>query len=59
MEQKLNRTIERPEKELKEEQTARHKTDDEIRKLKERLQKAEKENEEFKRRAQEGRCAIL
>lgn len=70
VEEKLNSTIERLEKELKEEQTARLeaqkiaedawlKSDDEIRKLKASLQKAEKENEEFKRLAQGGRCAIL
>ena len=70
MEEKLNSTIERLEKELKEEQTARLeaqkiaedawvKSDDEIRKLKASLQKAEKENEEFRRLAQGGRCAIL
>jgi predicted translin family RNA/ssDNA-binding protein len=70
VEQKLNSTIERLEKELAEEQAARLKaqkiaedarlkSDDEIHKLKERLEKAQKENEEFKRLAQGGRCAIL
>jgi predicted translin family RNA/ssDNA-binding protein len=70
VEQKLNSTIERLEKELAEEQAARLeaqkiaedarlKSDDEIRKLKESLEKAQKENEEFKRLAQGSRCAIL
>lgn len=70
VEQKLNSTIERLEKELAEEQAARLKaqkiaddarlkSDDEIRKLKESLEKAQKENDEFKRLAQGGRCAIL
>ncbi|KAJ3675506.1 hypothetical protein LUZ60_004548 [Juncus effusus] len=70
VEEKLNSTIERLEKELAEEQAARLKaqkvmedarlkSDDEIRKLRESLEKAQRETEEFKRLAQNGRCAIL
>ncbi|KAJ4761748.1 P-loop containing nucleoside triphosphate hydrolases superfamily protein [Rhynchospora pubera] len=70
VEQKLNSTIERLEKELAEEQAARLqaqkiaedarlKSDDEIRKLKKSLEKAQKETEEFRKLAQGSRCAIL
>ncbi|XP_052201952.1 immune-associated nucleotide-binding protein 9-like [Diospyros lotus] len=70
VESKLKETTQRLEKQLAEEQAARlesekiaqaaqMKSNDEIRKLREHLEKAQKETEELRRRAESGRCAIL
>ncbi|XP_006647376.1 immune-associated nucleotide-binding protein 9-like [Oryza brachyantha] len=69
VEEKLSITIDKLQEQLMEEQNARLqsevlaaearlRSDEEIRKLKERLEKAQQENEEFRRMAQ-GRCYIL
>lgn len=68
VESKLRETTARLEQQLAEEQKARlaalanakeaqAKSDDEIRKLREHLERAERENEEFRKHA--ARCAIL
>ncbi|XP_062219326.1 immune-associated nucleotide-binding protein 9-like isoform X2 [Phragmites australis] len=70
VEEKLNCTVEKLQKQLMEEQNARleaekvaheamRKSEEEIRKLKESLKKAQMENEEFRRMAQSNKCAIL
>ncbi|EHA8589635.1 immune-associated nucleotide-binding protein 9 [Cocos nucifera] len=70
VEQKLKQTIDRLEKQLAEEQAARleaeklslearMRSDDEIRKLRESLERAQKENEEYRKRAGSTKCAIL
>lgn len=70
VESKLKETTQRLEQQLAEEQAARleaekiaqaaqMRSNDEIRKLREHLEKAQKETEELRRRAESGRCAIL
>ena len=70
MEEKLNCTVEKLQEQLMEEQNARlqaekvayearMKSEEEIKKLKEILKKAQMENEEFRRMAAERKCAIL
>ena len=70
MEQKLKQTIDRLEKQLAEEQAARleaeklslearMRSDDEIHMLRESLERAQKENEEYRKRAGSTKCAIL
>jgi len=70
VEDKLNCTVEKLQKQLMEEQNARlkaekvayearMKSEEEILKLKESLRKAQLENEEFRRMAQSSKCAIL
>ncbi|CAA0818444.1 P-loop containing nucleoside triphosphate hydrolases superfamily protein [Striga hermonthica] len=70
VESKLKETTHRLEQQLAEEQSARHKAEalaqaaqmksnDEIRKLREHLERAQKETEELRKHAQSGRCAIL
>ena len=70
MEEKLNCTVQKLQEQLMEEQNARlqaekvayearMKSEEEIKKLKEILKKAQMENEEFRRLAAERRCAIL
>ena len=67
---KLSETTCRLEQQLAEEQAARLKAEqsaqaaqmrsnDEIRKLREHLQRAQREAEEFRKRAESGKCAIL
>ncbi|KAG8071056.1 hypothetical protein GUJ93_ZPchr0006g43235 [Zizania palustris] len=69
VEEKLNITVDKLQQQLMEEQNARLeaeklaaearlKSEDEIRKLKERLENAQRENEEFRKMAQ-NKCAIL
>uniref|UniRef100_A0A5B7C3N3 AIG1-type G domain-containing protein n=1 Tax=Davidia involucrata TaxID=16924 RepID=A0A5B7C3N3_DAVIN len=70
VESKLKETTFRLEQQLAEEQAARlkaeeiaqvaqMKSNDEIRKLREHLERAERETEELRKRAESGRCAIL
>lgn len=70
VEMKLRETTSRLEKQLAEEQAARieaekvaqeahMKSNDEIQKLRERLERAQRETEELRRQAESGRCAIL
>jgi len=70
VEEKLNCTVEKLQEQLMEEQNARlqaekvayearMKSEEEIKKLKEILKKAQMENEEFRRMAAERKCAIL
>ncbi|AQK71755.1 Immune-associated nucleotide-binding protein 9 [Zea mays] len=70
VEEKLNRTVEKLQQQLMEEQNARleaekvaheamRKSEAQIQELKERLEKARLENEEFRRMAQSSKCAIL
>ncbi|KAJ4965692.1 hypothetical protein NE237_017541 [Protea cynaroides] len=70
VESKLRETTKRLEQQLKDEQAARLKaeqiaqaaqknSDDEIRKLRESLERAQRETEELRKRAESGRCAIL
>jgi len=70
VEEKLNCTVQKLQEQLMEEQNARlqaekvayearMKSEEEIKKLKEILKKAQMENEEFRRLAAERRCAIL
>ncbi|KAK6940347.1 AIG1-type guanine nucleotide-binding (G) domain [Dillenia turbinata] len=70
VESKLKEATQRLEHQLAEEQAARlkaeeiaqaaqQKSNDEIRKLRERLESAQRETEELRRQAQSGRCAIL
>ncbi|KAK9271002.1 hypothetical protein L1049_026590 [Liquidambar formosana] len=70
VESKLRETTTRLEHQLAEEQAARlkaqemaqlaqMKSNDEIRKLREHLEKAQKETEELRKQAESGRCAIL
>ena len=70
MEEKLNCTVQKLQEQLMEEQNARlqaekvayearMKSEEEIKKLKEILKKAQMENEEFRRMAAERKCAIL
>lgn len=70
VEQRLGETTQRLEQKLAEEQAARLKAEqfaqaaqtkssDEIRKLRESLERAQLENEEFRKRAESGKCTIL
>ncbi|GFP81262.1 protein aig1 [Phtheirospermum japonicum] len=59
VESKLKETTHRLELQLAEEQSARLKANDEIRKLREHLERAQRETEELRKRAESGRCAIL
>jgi hypothetical protein len=70
VEEKLNCTVQKLQEQLMEEQNARlqaekvayearMKSEEEIKKLKEILKKAQMENEEFRRMAAERKCAIL
>ncbi|KAL6522248.1 Immune-associated nucleotide-binding protein 9 [Orobanche minor] len=70
VESKLKETTHRLEQQLAEEQSARLKAEataqatqresnDEIRKLREHLERAQRETEELRKRAESGRCAIL
>ncbi|GER34220.1 P-loop containing nucleoside triphosphatehydrolases superfamily protein [Striga asiatica] len=70
VESKLKETTHRLEKQLAEEQNARlkaeamaqaaqSKSNDEIRKLREHLERAQRETEELRKQAESGRCAIL
>ncbi|XP_008786469.1 immune-associated nucleotide-binding protein 9 isoform X2 [Phoenix dactylifera] len=70
VEHKLKQTIDRLEKQLAEEQAARleaeklsqearMRSDDEIRLLRESLERAQRENEEYRKRAESMKCAIL
>ncbi|GER38666.1 P-loop containing nucleoside triphosphatehydrolases superfamily protein [Striga asiatica] len=70
VESKLKETTHRLEQQLAEEQSARlkaeamaqaaqMKSNDEIRKLREHLERAQKETEELRKQAESGRCAIL
>lgn len=70
VESRLKETTDRLEHQLAEEQVARlkaeemalaaqMKSNDEIRKLRENLEKAQREADEFRKRAESGKCAIL
>ncbi|CAK9148969.1 unnamed protein product [Ilex paraguariensis] len=70
VESKLRETTYRLEQQLAEEQAARlkaeefaqeaqRKSNDEIRNLRENLERAQRETEEVRKRAESGRCAIL
>lgn len=70
VESRLRETTTRLEQQLAEEQVARlkaeemahaaqTKSNDEIRKLRENLERAQKETEELRKRAESGKCAIL
>uniref|UniRef100_A0A0E0CLZ9 AIG1-type G domain-containing protein n=1 Tax=Oryza meridionalis TaxID=40149 RepID=A0A0E0CLZ9_9ORYZ len=70
VEEKLNITVDKLQQQLMEEQNARLeaerlaaearlRSDEEIRKLKKRLEKAQQENEEFRKMASQHKCSIL
>ncbi len=70
MEEKLNITVDKLQQQLMEEQNARLeaerlaaearlRSDEEICKLKKRLEKAQQENEEFRKMASQHKCSIL